>query len=133
VESLRPGLVRELRWRNRAYACTTWVERLEADASASVLGSFASGDPAIVEKAGRTYVAAWPTRELALDLVSHALHTAGIATTRLDEDIRLRRRDGITFAFNFSGDSRPAPAPAGATYVLGAQSIAPFNLSAWKS
>jgi len=133
VESLRPGLVRELRWRNRAYACGTWIERLEVDASAGVQGSFASGDPAIVEKSGRTYVAAWPTRELALDIVAHTLATAGLQVTRLDDDIRMRQRDGITFAFNFSGDSRPTPAPAGASYVLGGQSIAPFNLSAWKT
>jgi beta-galactosidase len=131
VESLRPGLKRELRWRNRAYDCGTWVERLEVSSEAQVQGSFASGDPAIVECDGRTYVAAWPTHELALDIVSHTLAAAGMSTMRLDEDIRVRQRDGVTFVFNFSGEPRPSHAPAGARFVLGGQLVAPFNLSAW--
>ena len=131
VESLRPGLKRELRWRNRAYACGTWVERLEVSSEAQVQGSFASGDPAIVECDGRTYVAAWPTHELALDIVSHTLAAAGMSTMRLDEDIRVRQRDGVTFVFNLSGEPRPSHAPAGARFVLGGQLVAPFNLSAW--
>jgi len=133
VESLRPGLERDLRWRNRNYACGTWAERLEVGADVHVQGSFTSGEPAIVESSGRTYIAAWPSRELALDIVSHTLAAAGVAASLLDEDLRVRHRGGVTFAFNFSNDSKPAPAPATATYVSGGKSIAPFNFSAWRA
>lgn len=51
----------------------------------------------------------------------------------LPEDVRVRRRGGVTFAFNFGSDSRMAPADDSAKYVLGAQSIGAHNLSAWKS
>jgi beta-galactosidase len=133
VESLRPGLERGLRWRNRSYACGTWVERLEIGADVHVQGSFSSGEPAIVESRGRTYIAVWPSRELALDIVSQTLAAAGVAVSLLDEDLRVRHRGGVTFAFNFSSDSKPAPAPATAAYVSGGKTIAPFNFAAWRA
>jgi beta-galactosidase len=98
-----------------------------------VQGNSVDGEPVIVDHAGRYYVGVWPSRELASDVVSHVLEEAGIPATRLEEDVRIRRRGGITFAFNFGIDSRAAPAPAGAVYVLGGQTISPRNLSAWKS
>jgi beta-galactosidase len=133
VESLRPGLTREYRWKNRTYVCGTWAERIEVAGGANVQGNSHDGEPVIVDHSGRYYVGVWPSRELASDVVSHALEEAGISATRLEEDVRIRRRGGITFAFNFGIDSRPAPAPAGAHYVLGGQTISPRNLSAWKT
>jgi beta-galactosidase len=98
-----------------------------------VQGSFLTGEPAIVGINGRTYVGVWPSRELALDIVSRALADAGVSAELHDEDIRLRHRGGVTFAFNFSGDSKPAPAPANARYVSGGKTVAPFNFVAWRS
>lgn len=132
VESLRPGLKRELRWQNRSYSYGTWDERIEIAGSATAQGSHATGEPAIVEDGTRYYVGVWPSRELALDFAAHVLDKAGVKSVVLHEDLRIRRRGGITFAFNFGIDSHPAPAPAGAHYVLGGQTIGPRNLSAWK-
>jgi beta-galactosidase len=133
VESLRPGVTRDCRWKNRTYACGVWSERMELSTGANVQGNSSEGEPVIVESKGRYYIGVWPTRELASDVVSHVLEEAGISATRLEEDVRIRRRGGITFAFNFGIDSCPTPAPAGAHYVLGGQTISPRNLSAWKT
>jgi beta-galactosidase len=133
VESLRPGLTREYRWKNKTYTCGTWAERIEVAGGANVQGNSHEGEPVIVDHGGRYYVGVWPSRELASDVVSHVLEEAGISATRLEEEVRIRRRGGITFAFNFGIDSRAAPAPAGAVYVLGGQTISPRNLSAWKT
>jgi beta-galactosidase len=99
----------------------------------NVLGAFSSGSPALVRKARRFYLAAWPTRELATDLAQHALDEAGVGTTPLSEVIRIRRRAGITFAFNYGSDSHDAPSNVAARCVLGAQSIGAHNLSAWRA
>lgn len=133
VESLRPGLAQELRWKNRSYACGTWSERLELADGAGVQGHFADGTPAIVESAGRYYVAAWPGAGLAFDIVTQALAEAGVPVTPLDEDVRLRRRGGLTFAFNFGPSPQRAPAPAGARFVLGGPEIDPHGVVAWHS
>lgn len=53
-------------------------------------------------------------------------------TTRLDDDVRTRTRDGVTFAFNFGPDPRPTPAPAGATFLLGGPELPPAGIAAWR-
>jgi beta-galactosidase len=131
VESLRPGVTRELTWGNRQYACGTWAEAIETGEGVDVLGTFASGGPALVRRARRFYLGAWPSRELAIDLAQHVLDEAQVATIALPDDLRLRRRGGITFAFNYGSDSLNAPADASARYVSGGQQIAAHNLSVW--
>jgi beta-galactosidase len=78
-------------------------------------------------------LAAWPSRELAFDVVQRVLDESGVASMVLPEGVRVRRRGGVTFAFNFGSDSQASPAGADAKYVLGAQSIGAHNFSAWKN
>jgi beta-galactosidase len=132
VESLRPGVTREVSLGNRRYVCGTWAETVEST-SADVLGEFASGSPALVRKANRFYLAVWPARELASDVVQRVLDESGVATIALPDNVRVRRRGDVTFAFNFGSDSLTAPGDVNAKYVLGAHSIGAHNLSAWKT
>ena len=132
VESLRPGVSRDVIVGNHRYACGTWVETVESPI-ADVVGRFASGAPALIRTANRFYLAAWPTRELASDVVQRVLDESGVASVTLPADVRMRRRGDVTFAFNFGSDSQVAPASSNAKYVLGAHSIAAHNLSAWKT
>jgi beta-galactosidase len=133
VESLRTGVTRDMAWGNRRYACPTWVETVETAEGLDVLARFGDGAPGLVRKSNRFYLGAWPTRELAADVVQHVLDEAGVATLSLPDDVRVRRCGDVTFAFNFGIDSCAAPADANAKYVLGGQTIGACNLSAWKS
>jgi beta-galactosidase len=133
VESLRPGVTRRVDWGNRQFTCGTWVEALEAAGEADVLATFENGSPALVAAGSRFYLAAWPSRELASELAQHALTRAGVETTPLHEDMRIRRRGRITFAFNYGSDSREPPSRVTGECVLGAQTIGAHNLSAWKN
>jgi len=65
--------------------------------------------------------------------VRHALDEAGVPVTLLHEDVRMRRRGNITFAFNFGPDSQAMPLGVTGDCVLGAHLLAPRNFSAWKS
>ena len=133
VESLRPGTQRQIGWGNRSYSTGVWTETLETADGVDVLAKFATGAPAFVQSDSRFYLAAWPTRELASDIAQHALALAGVETTPLHEDMRIRRRGRITFAFNYGSDSLIAPVPSTARCVLGAQSVGAHNLSAWEN
>jgi beta-galactosidase len=133
VESLRPGVSRTVSWGNRQFACGTWVETLEMTGNAEVMATFATGAPALVAAGSRLYLAAWPSPELATEIAQHMLAQAGVETISLHEDMRLRRRGRITFAFNYGTDSREAPSVAAGECVLGAQMIGAHNLSAWKN
>jgi beta-galactosidase len=69
---------------------------------------------------------------LASDIAQHVLTLAGVESVLLNDDMRIRRRGRITFAFNYGNDSLDAPALATGECVLGAQSVGAHNLSAWK-
>lgn len=133
VESLRPHVTRALSWGNKQFSCGAWAETIEASGEIETLASFANGAPALVRKDRRVYLAAWPSRELASAVTQFALDEAGVESLALPEDVRVRRRGGITFAFNYGSDSASAPSKASARYVLGAQMIGAHNLSAWKN
>jgi beta-galactosidase len=133
VESLRPGVVRELTWGNRQYSCGVWSETIESHEGLDVLGTLSAGSPAFVRRGKRFYLGVWPTRDLATDVAQLVLDESGVKTTALPEDVRVRRRGNIVFAFNYGSDSRAAPADGARHYVLGAQSIGAHNLSAWRA
>ncbi len=133
VESLRPGVTRQVRWGNKTYACSVWAESLELQAGVEPLAMFSTGAPAFARRGSRFYLAAWPSRELASDVALYALTLAGVETIPLSDDMRVRRRGRITFAFNYGSDSLDAPAQATGDCVLGAQTIGAHNLSAWKN
>ncbi|MEQ1865093.1 MAG: beta-galactosidase [Micropepsaceae bacterium] len=132
VESLRPGLTRHIGWGNREYTTGVWTETLEAAEAVDVMARFSDGAPALVRTDSRFYLAVWPSRELASDIAQHVLTLAGVESVLLNDDMRLRRRGRITFAFNYGNDSLEAPALATGECVLGAQSVGAHNLSAWK-
>ena len=67
-------------------------------------------------------------RNLLVDLCAET----GIAITPLPPTLRLRRRGGLTFAFNIAGESARAPAPEGANYVIGGADIEPYGVAVWR-
>lgn len=132
VESLRPGTARNLTWGNQQFSCGTWSETIEAADEIDVMARFSDGSPALVRKDARLYLGVYPSRELASALARHVLGEARVETLSLPEDVRVRRRGDITFAFNFGNDSYKGPAIAPADYVLGGQVVGAHNLSAWR-
>ena len=95
------------------------------------LATFGDDTPALVRKAGRYYLACWPSRELTDATLKHLFEQAKIAHRPLVDDIRVRRRGAISFAFNFGSQTHAAPAPRDARFLLGSERIAPYDLAAW--
>ncbi|MGI9418623.1 MAG: Beta-galactosidase C-terminal domain [Geminicoccaceae bacterium] len=61
------------------------------------------------------------------------LDEIGVETLRLREPLRLRRRGGLTFAFNSGAESIEAPAPKGANFLTGGAEIPARGVAVWKS
>ncbi|MBI1212878.1 MAG: beta-galactosidase [Alphaproteobacteria bacterium] len=131
VESLRPGVTRSIVWGNRQFSCDTWIEHVEMGEGVEAIAKFEDGQPALIRAQRRHYLAAWPSKELREAALKHLLQLANIATSQLHDDVRIRRRGGLTFAFNFGRDTQIAPAPKGARFVLGSDRIAPHDVAAW--
>ena len=130
VESLRPGASAGVDVAGATLASRLWRETIETRLEPRAV--FADGGPAWINRGKLHYLATWPEPEL-LDAVIEALAAdAGLELKTLPEGVRLRRRDGVVFAFNFAPEPRPTPAPATARYLLGGPEIAPGGVSAWR-
>ncbi len=131
VESLRPGVDVALEGGGLQGRASAWREQVEAEAGTGVLARFEDGTPAILRRGRVRYLAGTLDQALLDSVIEGAAKDAGLATTRLPEGLRLRRRGRVRFAFH-SGPGRVAvPAPAGATWLLGERELGPAGVAAW--
>lgn len=131
VESLRPGLTREIAWGNRRFLAERWVERIET--AGEPLAVFDDGSPALVETdRGHAYLACWPEPGLLHAVLGTLADRAGLTAMPLPPDLRLTRRGDLVFAFNVGPEPVDAPAPDGADFVLGGRRVGPCDLAAWR-
>lgn len=132
VETLRPDCPGALSWNGKTYASRCWREEIELAGEGEVVARFDEGGPAIVRSGRTLYVASLTDRDFLADFLEGLCAEAGLPTQRLPKDVRVRRRGGLTFAFNYSEEAVAAPAPEGARFVLGGAMIGPRDLAVWK-
>lgn len=132
VESLRPGAGPRVRLAGETLEARSWREILETDAEALAVFE-EDGGPAWTRKGRAHYLATWPGPELFERVIVALAAEAGLAVQPLPEGVRLRRRDGLTFAFNTAPDPRPTPAPQGARFVLGGPELAAAGVASWRT
>ncbi len=131
VESLRPGLQVGVRGDGLRGHAAAWREHVEAEAGTDVLAEFDDGGAAVLRRGRVRYLAATLDHALLDAVIAAAAADAGLATVRLPEGLRLRRRGRVQFAFH-SGPGRVAvPAPADAHWLLGEREIGPAGVAAW--
>ena len=129
VESLPPALEDKLVWGNRGYPVRHWREAIlsEIDPQAH----FGDGGGAIYSERDWHYLAFWPDEAFLIDYLEQVLADTGVATIRLTETVRIRRRGQLTFAFNYSDSPAIAPAPVAARFVLGQRQVPARSVSVW--
>jgi beta-galactosidase len=140
VESLPPGVADELSWSAapppttvppRRYPVTHWREHLTSALPASA--HFSDGRPAAYRSDRWHYLGFWPDEAFLMDYLESCLGERGVATTRLPDGLRLRRRGDLVFAFNVGDDAVSAPAPEGAVFVIGQRLLRRGELAAWRA
>ncbi|MDG1667067.1 MAG: hypothetical protein P8H55_07845, partial [Hellea sp.] len=76
----------------------------------------------------------WPTYELLKDLLLNLTDKIGIKTACLDENIRIRHTNDLTFAFNYGDEivdiSKMTPENK---FIYGGSEIEPHGISIWKT
>lgn len=132
VETLRPGCEGTITRGAKTGESGRWRETIEAP-GAEVLGHYEDGTPALVRQGRCLYLATLTDDVFLTDLLEDLAAEAGVATVRLPEGLRLRSRGGLVFAINYGGEAVPAPAPAGAEFVLGGPIVGPRDCSVWRA
>ena len=131
VASLPPGVEASLTWQNRSYPIEIWQEDIVSELDA--LGQFAGGGGAIYRSGDWHYLGFWPDPTFLMDYIEAVLLELDIDVHRLSETMRMRQRGGLAFAFNTGAKTEKAPAPDGASFLLGGAEIGPCDLAVWKT
>lgn len=130
VESLRTGVTSKVAWGGQVYETTLWKEWIES--TIAPVGRFEDGKGAVWQQNNLHYLAFWPSLSFLQAYLGQLANSLGIQTFMLPENLRLRRRGDLVFAFNYADHPQAAPAPRGAEFVLGGPIIEAYNLSIWK-
>jgi beta-galactosidase len=130
VETLRPDCPGGLDYNGRDFASLSWRESIDPG-EAGILARYEDATPALVRH-GRVHYLATLTDDAFLDaLFADLAAEAGLAITPVTGGLRLRRRGALHFALNYGETAAAAPAPEGATFLLGSRQVEPRNLSIW--
>ena len=132
VETLRPTLTPALSIDGTQGTAVHWREHVRANAETRVAAQFDDAWPALLMHGKVRYVAGWLSHALHRTVLQQAARDAGIGTQLLADGLRIRRRGGLTFAFNFGAQSLHAPAPANAAFVLGQSLLNTGDVCAWQ-
>jgi beta-galactosidase len=100
-----------------------WREYLETGERAGVLRRTDDGWPLLVGQGNLRYLAGWPDRSLFASIMEGLATEAGIAVTRLPEGLRVRRRGGRLFVFNYGEEPVPIAALFKAKDNLGGDGV----------
>lgn len=131
VESLRNGCVLS----GPDFSVSHWFEHIES-ANPPLLSLdngkgvwFSNNDQA-------HYIACWPSTDLLRYVLEAVTNSAGIKTTPLPDDIRIRRTEKYCFAFNYGAAAAffdpNADGETAYTPVVGAKHLEAAGLSVWK-
>lgn len=128
VSTLRPGLADPVSGAVKGEAIR-WREYLET--SAEALAHFGNGDAALTRKENRFYLACWPGEDLLQSTMRYMAAEAGLETIEVPDDIRIRRRGGYVFAFNYGNADWTAPQLG--VQLLGSSTLKPQDVAIWKA
>ena len=132
VASLRDGVRHQVVGGPVAGAAERWREWLEPRGDLTCVARYADDSPAIVRHDRVLYCGAWADEPLLSSLVRHALHDlAGLPIVALPAGIRLRRRGGLCFAFNY-GDE-PWSIPGSPTLLFGSETLGAQDAACWQA
>ncbi|MFO1176076.1 MAG: beta-galactosidase [Paracoccaceae bacterium] len=133
VESLPDYHAERLVMGNRILRAQSWRETLENRETilARFAGDYRDGSPALVGNDRARYLATLPDPESLREIMADTLDWAGIARLPDLGDLRLSRRGGLTFAFNYGPEPAQAPAPPGAHFHIGGRLVPPAGVAVW--
>ncbi len=127
VESLREGLVEQ----GDGFTVPRWFEHVETALEPEI--PLNDGRGIVYRQGALRYLAGWPDDALLETLMAAMAAEAGVTTTRLPRDIRLRRAGDITFAFNYGAEAIDITSVAGEALIIGNRLLPPAGVAAWRA
>ncbi|WP_158937928.1 beta-galactosidase [Burkholderia sp. S171] len=128
VESMRPNVTEKVDQRGEA---RHWRDFIETSDGAQIEATFADGHPAIVRCGSVLYLASLFDETLTQDLFLNVAKAAGLDAAPLPEGIRISRRGGLTYVFNYN--ATPYRIPAAASFIVGQEEVEPQGVAIYRA
>jgi len=124
VESMRPNVTEKVDQRGEA---RHWRDFIETGDGAQIEATFADGHPAIVRCGSVLYLASLFDETLTQDIFLNVAKAAGLEAAPLPDGIRISRRGGLTYVFNYN--ATPYRIPAAASFIVGQEEVEPQGVA----
>jgi beta-galactosidase len=128
VESMRPNVTEKVSQRGEA---RHWRDFIETSDGVQIEATFADGHPAIVRSGSVLYLASLFDETLTQDIFLNVAKSAGLNAEPLPEGIRISRRGGLTYVFNYN--ATPYKIPAAASFIVGHEEVEPQGVTIYKA
>ncbi len=134
VESLPDWHSEPVEYRGKTYRVTGWREWVESSETAVARFSAPpwAGSAAVLQNERATYLAMLPKGDFLRGIMADALERAGIEFNPTGSSLRITRRGGVRFAFNFQDRPIRLPGNADRDFLVGSAEIGPSDLAIWK-
>jgi beta-galactosidase len=128
VESMRPNVTEKVDQRGEA---RHWRDFIETSNGVQIEATFADGHPAIVRSGSVLYLASLFDETLTQDIFLNVAKAAGISAAPLPDGIRISRRGGLTYVFNYN--ATPYRIPAAASFIVGQEGVEPQGVAIYRA
>ncbi|WP_031360017.1 beta-galactosidase [Caballeronia sordidicola] len=128
VESMRPNVTEKVGQRGEA---RQWRDFIETSHGVQIEATFADGHPAIVRSGSVLYLASLFDETLTQDIFLDVAKAAGLNAAPLPEGIRVSRRGGLTYVFNYN--ATPYKIPAAASFIVGQEEVEPQGVAIYRA
>ena len=128
VESMRPNVTEKVGQRGEA---RHWRDFIETSHGVQIEATFADGHPAIVRSGSVLYLASLFDETLTQDIFLDVAKAAGLDAAPLPEGIRISRRGGLTYVFNYN--ATPYKIPAAASFIVGQEEVEPQGVAIYRA
>lgn len=138
VESMRPNVTEPVQGSVEIEAdghARHWRDLLEIDGAhpVTIHARFGDGHPAYVQSGAMHYFTSLFDERLTQAWLAHIAREAGLSPTPLGDDIRVSRRGGLTYVFNYSNDKHTIGGIADERFVIGGREVGPQGVAAYRS
>lgn len=139
VESMRPNVTEAVVLEQQGGAAEGfarhWRDFIDSDASSSfdVRARFADGHPAYVRSGAYHYFASLFDDALTVRLFARIAQEAGLETQALGDSVRISRRGGLTYVFNYGDRTHTLDDISDDAFVIGSREVAPQGVAVYRS
>lgn len=129
TETIRPDCSEQLTYKDNIFESRCWREELEISKEVIVDAYYHDKSPAVVRHGNTSYIATLTCDDFLIELLEHLTNELDIATIKLPKDMRLVYRGDSAYVFNYAGYEQKFPEPKLGTFVMGEETLAPYDVA----